>query len=161
MRKFVTKIAIGADHRGFTLKEVIIDIIKKSCYEINDYGAFRAKRCDYPPIAFKVASGVASGKFDRGILICKSGLGMSIVANKVPGIRAALLHNIDSARSSRKHNDANVAVFSEDSIDKRTAKKILKVWLTAEFSGGRHARRLKQIRAIEKKLSKTTTYGTK
>lgn len=148
------RIAIGADHGGYTLKKNIINFLKDSDYKIEDFGAFSSKRCDYPPIGYKVASGVASGKFERGILICKTGLGMSMVANKIPGVRAALLHNVKSACSSREHNDANVAVFSGKSMDKDKAKKILKVWLTTKFIGGRHARRVKQIKKVEEKVKR-------
>ena len=146
------RIAIGADHGGFVLKKDIIGFLKRKNYKVKDFGTFSPKRCDYPPIGYKVASEVGSGKFDRGILICKSGLGMTMVANKVRGIRAALLHSIESARSSRKHNDANIAVFSGNAMSKRKARRILKVWLTIDFAGGRHARRVNQIKKIEKKV---------
>ena len=146
------KIAIGADHGGFVLKKDIIDFLKKNNCKVKDFGTFSPERCDYPPIGCKVAREVASGKFERGILICKSGLGMSMVSNKMPGIRAALLHNIESARSSREHNDANIAVFSGDSMAKKKVRKILKVWLTTGFAGGRHAKRVRQIKEIEDKI---------
>lgn len=146
------KIAIGSDHGGFILKKAIIDFLKKNNYEIKDFGTYGLKRCDYPKIGYKVASKVASREFERGILVCKSGLGMSMVANKIPGIRAALLHNLQSARSSRKHNDANIAVFSGNSMARNKVKKILKTWFKTEFSKGRHAKRVRQIRSIEKKI---------
>lgn len=146
------KIAIGADHGGFDLKNDIVSFLKAWHYEVKDFGTFSAERCDYPKIGYKVASSVASGKFDRGVLICKSGLGMCIVANKVPGIRAALLYGEESARLSRAHNDANIAVFSGSSINTANAKKILEIWLNTEFEGGRHLKRIKQIRAIENKI---------
>lgn len=148
------RIAIGADHGGFVLKKGIIAFLKRNNYNVKDFGAFSAKRCDYPPIGYKVARAVASGKFERGILICKTGLGMTMVANKVCGIRAALLHNAASARSSRKHNDANIAVFSGNIIDKGKAEKILKVWLKTRFLGGRHARRITMLEKIGRKLDK-------
>lgn len=146
------RIAVGADHGGYPLKNNIIDFLKKNNYKFKDFGTFGSKRCDYPPIGYKVASEVASDKFERGILICKTGLGMCMVSNKVPGIRAALLHNVESARTSRMHNDANIAVFSGNSMNKDKARRILKVWLATEFIGGRHARRVKQIKKIEKKI---------
>lgn len=146
------KIAIGSDHGGFILKKAIIDFLKKNNYEVKDFGTYELKRCDYPKIGYKVASKVASREFERGILVCKSGLGMSMVANKVPGIRAALLHNLQSARSSREHNDANIAVFSGNSMARNKVKKILKLWFKTEFSKGRHAKRVRQIRSIEKKV---------
>jgi len=146
------RIAIGADHGGYTLKKDIVDFLKKDYYEVKDFGTYSIKRCDYPAIGYEVASNIASGKFDRGILICKTGLGMCMVSNKIPGIRAALLDDVKSARSSREHNDANIAVFSGNLMDKNKAKKILKVWLTTKFLGGRHAKRLNQIKGIEKKI---------
>ncbi len=151
------KIAIGADHGGFELKKGIKAFLKKKKYQIKDFGTSSSKRCDYPPRGYKVASRVASGKFDRGILICKSGLGMCMVSNKVPGIRAVLLYDIKSARSSREHNDANIVVFSGEATGIGKARKILKVWLTTSFAGGRHARRIRQIKRIEERISKTTT----
>ena len=146
------RIAIGADHGGFVLKKDIINFLKKSNNKVKDFGTFSSRKCDYPPIGHKVASAVASGDFEKGILICKSGLGMTMVANKIPGIRAALLHDLESARSSRKHNDANIAVFSGNSMPKNKAMRILKVWFTSEFIGGRHARRVNQIKRMEKKI---------
>jgi len=146
------KIAIGADHGGFVLKKHMIGFLKKNGCKVKDFGTFSAQRCDYPLIGYKVASSVASGKFERGILICKSGLGMSMTANKVPGIRAALLYNVKSARSSREHNDANIAVFGGKLMGRDKALKALKIWLVTKFTGGRHARRIKQIKQIEKKI---------
>lgn len=146
------RIAIGADHGGFDLKKDIIDFLKAWHYEVKDFGTFAAERCDYPKIGYKVAASVASGKFERGVLICKSGLGMCIVANKVPGIRAVLLADEENARLSREHNDANIAIFSGKSMDVSRAKKILEIWLTTDFEGGRHLKRIKQIRAVEKKI---------
>jgi ribose 5-phosphate isomerase B len=146
------KIAIGADHGGFDLKKDILSFLKARHYQVKDFGTFTPERCDYPKIGYKVAAGVASGKFDRGILICKSGFGMCIVANKVNGIRAVLLADGESARLSRAHNDANVAVFSGKSMNITRAKKILDTWLSADFEGGRHKKRLDQINAIEKKI---------
>lgn len=151
MRTVGERIAVGADHGGFKLKKNVVGFLKKKKYVVRDFGAFTAARCDYPPIGYKVSRDVASCRSERGILICKSGLGMSMVANKVPGIRAALLSNIKSARSSREHNDANIAVFSGSSMKAGKAKRILEVWLNTEFLGGRHAKRLRQIKKIEKR----------
>jgi ribose 5-phosphate isomerase B len=144
------KVAVGADHGGFKLKKAVIDLLRKNDVAVRDFGTFTQARCDYPAIGYKVAKEVASKRFDRGILICKSGLGMTMVSNKVRGIRAALLHDIKSARSSREHNDANIAVFSGNSMGRDKAKKILKVWLNTAFAGGRHAKRVRQISRIEK-----------
>ncbi len=145
------KIAIGADHGGYALKKDVIGILKARGYEVRDFGTRGSKRCDYPPIGYKVASNVASGRYDRGVLICKTGLGMSMVANRVAGIRAALLSDTAGARSSREHNDANIAVFSGNSMDRKRAEKILDIWLNTGFLGGRHKRRVKQIDDIGKK----------
>ncbi len=145
------KIAIGADHGGFDLKGKIIDFLRAWHYEVKDFGAFSPDRCDYPEIGYKTASGVALGKFDKGVLICKSGIGMCIVANKVRGIRAALLSDEESARLSRQHNDANIAIFSGKSMNIAKAKRILQVWLDTEFEGGRHLNRIRQITKIENK----------
>lgn len=147
------KIAIGSDHGGFSLKKEIVDFLTARRYKIKDFGVKNEERCDYPPVAYKAASAVASGKFDRGILICKSGIGMCIVSNKVRGIRAALLADLDSARLSRKHNDANIAVFSGKYMTISEAKKILEAWLSTDFEGGRHLKRVRQIEEIEKKIA--------
>jgi ribose 5-phosphate isomerase B len=146
------KIAVGADHGGFDLKKDIINFLKAWHYQVKDFGTKSAVRCDYPDIGYKVAHAVAKRRFDRGVLICKSGLGMCIVANKLPGIRAAILTGLESARLSREHNDANVAVFSGKSMTISKAKKILEVWLSTEFEGGRHLERVKKIEKIEKKM---------
>ena len=144
------KIAIGSDHGGFELKEKIKSFLKGWHYEIKDFGTHSEKRCDYPIIGYKVASGVAKGNFDRGILICKSGIGMCIVANKVSGIRGALLTDLKSACFSRQHNDANVAILSGSNVAISEAKRMLEVWLSTEFEGGRHKKRIDQIKKIEK-----------
>lgn len=153
MKKNIKKIniAIGSDHGGFELKKDVINFLKAWHYQVKDFGTFTAERCDYPKIGYKVASSVASGKFDRGILICKSGLGMCIVANKVRGIRAVVLSEEETARLSREHNDANIAIFSGSSMKIAKAKRILDIWLSTDFEGGRHKKRLQQIRDIEKR----------
>ncbi len=146
------KIAIGSDHGGFALKKFLISRLRQQGHEVTDYGTFSGDRCDYPPIGYKVARSVSAGEHDRGVLICKSGLGMSMVANKVPGIRGALLTDHKGARSSRAHNDANVAVFSGQAMTRCRALRLLSVWMKTPFSGGRHARRVRQIGAIERKV---------
>ena len=133
------------------MKKDIIGLLKKGGYKVKDFGTFGPERCDYPFIGHRVASEVARGRFERGILICKTGLGMCMVSNKVRGIRAALLHDVESARSSRMHNDANIAVFAGTSTGKGKAGRILKAWLKTEFAGGRHARRIRQIKRLEKR----------
>lgn len=143
------KIAIGSDHGGFKLKEKIVIFLKSRKYQVNDFGAFSEESCDYPLIAYDVAKKVASKKNNKGILICKSGIGNCIVANKVKGIRAALCYNIKAAKLSRLHNDANVLVLGAVFTNFTKAKGIIETWLNTDFEGGRHLRRVKQIEGIE------------
>jgi ribose 5-phosphate isomerase B len=146
----VRKIVIGADHGGFFLKKKIADFLKKKKVAVKDAGVFSEESADYPDTAYKVASMVSKNKGWRGILICKSGIGNSIVANKVKGVRAALCYNRKAALLSRKHNDANVLVLGALFVTAQEAKKIVDVWLTTAFEGGRHLRRVKKIERIEK-----------
>lgn len=146
------KIAIGADHGGFELKEKLVKFLKNQGHKVKDFGAFSAGSCDYPPIGYKVAREVTLKKAERGVLICKTGIGLAIVANKVPRIRAAVCHDIKSTISSREHNDTNVLVFGSLFIKENLAKKILAIWLKTPALGGRHKRRVKQIETIENKL---------
>ncbi len=143
------RIAIGADHGGFDLKGKVIKYLKLKGYEVRDFGCYTAESCDYPKYGFLVAEAVGKKKFSRGILICKSGIGMSIVANKVRGVRAALVSDIESARSSREHNDANIIVFSAKGMNAYKVKRILDVWLVTRRLGGRHLRRVRQIEELE------------
>jgi ribose 5-phosphate isomerase B len=143
------KIVIGSDHAGFPLKEAL----KKAISGITDIGTGSADSVDYPDFGARVARAVSSGEYDRGILICGSGIGMSIVANKFPGIRAALCTDTEAARLSRMHNDANVLVLAGRRTDPETAVAITRVWLDTPFEGGRHERRLEKIRNIEKEKS--------
>jgi RpiB/LacA/LacB family sugar-phosphate isomerase len=144
------KIIIGSDHAGYKLKEEIEKSLLRAGFEIIDVGTDNLESCDYPEYGFRVAQGISSGKFKRGILICATGIGMSMVANKLAGVRAALCHNIKGARLSRKHNDANVLILGARFTAKDLALKITRVWLRTKFSGGRHRRRLKKLVAIEK-----------
>ncbi len=146
------KIAIGADHGGFELKEKLVKFLKNKGYQVKDFGTFSAQSCDYPPISYEVAKEVSLKKADRGVLICKTGLGMAMVANKLPKVRAAVCHNLKLAVSSREHNDANILVYGSLFIKGNLAKKILAVWLKTPSLGQRHKRRVKQIESIEKKL---------
>ncbi len=143
------KIIVGADHRGFERKTELLASLAKKGYQVTDAGTDSAESCDYPPIALKVSREVAAGKADRGILLCKSGVGMSIAANKVRGVRAALVQDLESARLSRRHNDANVLVLSAEQAGAPLGQ-VVDVWLKEPFEGGRHARRVEQIKAIEK-----------
>ena len=149
------KTAIGSDHRGFSLKQSIISVLNEMGIPVEDTGVFIEEAADYPLFAKRVARAVSEKTCARGILICGSGIGMSIVANKFPGVRAALCHTVDSARKSRMHNDANVLVLGQD-VDQATAKKMLKVWFETPFEGGRHQIRLDQIQAIENENFKST-----
>ena len=140
------KIAIGCDHAGAYLE--------KNGYEFTDFGTYTAESCNYADYGAKVAEAVAFGGYDRGILICGTGIGMSIVANKVPGIRCAHCHDSFSARATRMHNDANVIAFGERVIGSGVMIDIVEAFLTTEFEGGRHLARIAKISEIEKKYSK-------
>ena len=150
----IMKIAIGSDHAGFELKEKIKKLLEELGHEYEDFGTDSEESVDYPDYALKVAESLAKKKCDRGILICGSGIGMCMSANKVPGVRAALCQNVEMARLSREHNDANVLTMGARLIDEVTAKEIVKVWLKTKFLGERHLRRVNKMKDIEKKYSK-------
>ena len=145
------KIAIGSDHRGFALKAHLVSILSKAGHEVVDLGCASAEPVDYPDYAFKVGERVASGAAERGIAICGTGIGMSIAANKVRGIRAALCCTVEDARMTRKHNDSNVLVLSERRFGDPETDELVTVWLSTPFEGGRHARRVDKIRAYEER----------
>ena len=144
------RIAIGCDHRGFALKQLIVPFLQNTGYAPQDFGCYGTDSVDYPDIAQKVGEAVASGSFDTGILICNTGIGMSIAANKIKGIRAALCCDTFAAQRARQHNDANVLCIREENIDNEAALEIIKTFLAADFEGGRHLRRVTKIRALEK-----------
>lgn len=146
------KIAIGADHGGYALKEEIVALLKELGHEVEDFGCNCADSVDYPDYALPVAEKVASGEFDRGILICGTGVGMSIAANKVKGIRCALVHDLFTAKATREHNDSNVLAMGARIIGPAVALEIVKIWLSTEFAGGRHQNRLNKIAAIEENM---------
>jgi len=149
------KLAIGADHGGYVLKKEIVDFLNKIAnIEVVDYGTAGLASVDYPDYGRKVSEAVSNGTVDRGILICGTGIGMSIVANRFPQVRAALCHDNFTARMSRLHNDANVLVMGERVIGRGVALDIVKVWLETDFEGSRHQRRLDKIREIEKTIAK-------
>ncbi|MFH0754997.1 MAG: ribose 5-phosphate isomerase B [Candidatus Omnitrophota bacterium] len=154
MKKEQLTVFIGADHRGFELKSRIVAVIKALGHEVVDAGTYASEPCDYPPIAFEVATNVARLKKGRGILLCMSGIGHSIAANKVKGVYAALCYNREAAVLSRQHNNANVLVLSSKFVPEKEMAAIIKIWLSTDFEGGRHLRRLKQIKAMENKLFK-------
>lgn len=139
------KIAIGADHGGFRLKEKIIAYLRGQNLEFKDFGTFDEESCNYPVIAKDVAKAVAADNYDRGILVCGTGIGMSIVANKVKGIRAALCSDTFSAKATRAHNDANILCLGQRVIGDGLALDIVDVWLKSNFEGGRHKIRVDMI----------------
>jgi ribose 5-phosphate isomerase B len=145
------KVALGADHGGFELKNDIMHFLTAEGYKTKDFGTFSSDSCDYPVFAYKVAKAVSEGTADLGILICKSGNGMAMVANKLPNVRAAICFDKDVARLSRLHNDANILVLgSEHLFDE--PELITRTWLESAFEGGRHARRVNQIVSVEGKI---------
>ena len=144
------KVAIGADHGGYRLKEDIKGLLEDLGVDYKDFGTHSTESVDYPDVALPVAQSVADVLFDRGILICGTGIGIGIAANKVKGIRAALVHDTFSAHASREHNDANILTMGERVIGPGLARDIVTIWLATDFEGGRHERRVEKIMAIEK-----------
>ena len=144
------KIAIASDHGGFHLKENIKEYLVELGHEVDDKGCHSTESVDYPDYALLVAQDVAQGRAERGILICGTGIGMSIAANKVPGVRAALCHDTFSAKATREHNDSNVLCMGERVIGSGLAREIVATWLAGTFAGGRHARRVEKITAVER-----------
>jgi ribose 5-phosphate isomerase B len=142
------RVALGADHRGFGLKDDLKRWLAARGHEVIDLGPASADRVDYPDYAFKVADAVVRHQADRGILICSTGIGMSIAANKVRGVRAALADSVRLARLSREHNDANVLCLGADFVSAAETRRIVSVWLRTEFAGGRHARRVRKLGRI-------------
>lgn len=142
-------IAIGSDHRGYQLKEKLIDRLKQLKHVVDDEGACDSESVDYPDIAAVVARKVSRGEAERGILICGTGIGMAIAANKFTGVRAAPINDDLSAELSRRHNDLNVLCLSGDMVGDALMERILEIWLTTEFEGGRHGRRVQKIAELE------------
>ena len=143
--------AIGSDHGGYELKQVVMAHLKERGVEFRDYGTFSTDSCDYPDYGEAVARAVASGECERGIVVCDTGIGISIAANKVHGIRCALCGDCYSAEKSREHNDANMLALGGRVLGEGLALKIVDAFLDTEFAGGRHARRLAKIAAIEER----------
>ena len=149
------KIAVACDHGGLNLKKALLAFLEKNGHEYVDFGTYTADSCDYPDFALKAAEAVASGECERGIVICSSGIGVSIVANKVPGIRCAHCHDTYCAKYTRYHNDANMLAFGERVIGAGLMEEIVTEFLTCEYMGGeRHDRRIAKIKAIEEKYCK-------
>jgi ribose 5-phosphate isomerase B len=145
-------ILIASDHAGFALKEKLKPFLGRKGLKVRDLGAYSDQRCDYPKFAASLAKEISREKLKRGVLICKSGIGDSIVANRFPGVRAALCYNLKAARLSREHNDSNVLVLGSAFVSQNLAKRIIDVWLGTRFKGGRHQRRLNQIKKIENQI---------
>ena len=145
-------VAVGSDHAGIDLKQEIIKLLAELKHDVTDYGTDTPLSVDYPDFGEKVAEVVSTGKAERGILICGTGVGMSIVANKFPNIRAALCNELFSAKMSRMHNDANILVLGGRIIGRDLAKEIVRTWMDTGFENGRHTDRIKKISAIEKKI---------
>jgi len=143
-------IAIAADHRGYAVKEKIAVLLHEQGHNVLDMGTNSSKSCDYPDLAFPASRAVADNKADRAILICGSGIGMDLCANKVPGIRAALCHDELTAQMSRRHNDANILCLASDVMGEELMRRIVSSWLSTDFElGGRHERRVRKIAWIE------------
>ncbi|MGI6213743.1 MAG: ribose 5-phosphate isomerase B [Christensenellales bacterium] len=144
------KIAIGCDHAGFEVKDVVLQAIKQAGHEYIDFGTYDTNSCDYPDFALKAAEAVAAGKADMGILMCGTGIGISIAANKVPGIRCAHVTDEFSANAAREHNDANMLAVGSRITSPQLIKRIAEIFLNTPFAGGRHAARVNKITQIEK-----------
>jgi ribose 5-phosphate isomerase B len=145
------RIAIGSDHRGLAARKRVVGLLERLGHEVIDCGSHGEEAVDYPDIAADVARRVSDGSVDRGILLCCTGVGMAIAANKLPGVRAATCHDEVTAEMSRRHNDLNVLCLSAEMIGAEVQDKIIRTWLTSPFEGGRHARRVAKITALEPK----------
>ena len=142
------RLAIGSDHRGLALKNRLAEMLKQAGHTYEDFGVFTEERADYPLIAKKVGQAVASGKFERGILVCGTGIGMCMAANKVKGIRAAMAFNTFTAQRSRQHNDANILCLGSEN-DQSQLPDMINIFLTTKFEGGRHTDRIQMIKDME------------
>ncbi|MEX0803823.1 MAG: ribose 5-phosphate isomerase B [Candidatus Binatia bacterium] len=145
-------IAIGSDHGGVDLKNFLAGVLRSKNIDVRDFGTQGRESVDYPDFAREVSLRVSRGEADRGILICTTGIGMSIIANKFSRVRAALVQDLDSARTSREHNDANILVLSGAKTDPALGRDILEIWLDTPFAGGRHQRRVEKIAQVERDL---------
>ncbi len=143
------RIAVGSDHRGFEVKTKVIELLRRLNQEVTDAGPAEKGSVDYPDIASIVGQQVSQGQVDRGILICGTGIGMCIAANKFSGVRAAPCHDDLTAEMSRRHNDLNILCLSADMLGEKLIDRMIEIWLKTEFEGGRHARRIEKIAEIE------------
>lgn len=146
----MSTLLIASDHAGFALKEKLKAYLEKRGVRVKDLGTYSKERVDYPVYAYALAKNISAKKFNRGILICKSGIGNSIVANRLAGVRAALCCNLKAAKLSREHNDSNVLVLGSAFVKTKAAEKMVSVWLNTAFLGGRHLRRIKLIDKIRR-----------
>ena len=146
------RISIGSDHRGVDVKRQIIDLLRLLGHDVNDVGTQSEESVDYPDIAAEVGRRVSQSEADRGILICGTGIGMAIAANKFPGVRAAPCHDDLTAEMSRRHNDLNILCLSADLLGVKLIDHMVEIWLSTEFDGGRHARRVEKIDALDQQL---------
>ena len=144
------RIAVGSDHRGYQIKGKIAELLRRMQHEVVEVGATDAESVDYPDVAAAVAQRVSRGETDRGILICGTGIGMCIAANKFPNVRAAPCHDDLTAEMSRRHNDLNILCLSADMLGERLIDRMVEIWLTTEFEAGRHARRIEKISELER-----------
>jgi ribose 5-phosphate isomerase B len=144
------KIAVGSDHRGLTVKQRIVPLLQQMGHEVTDAGPDKPGSVDYPDYAFEVGKAVGEGRADRGILICGTGIGMCMAANKVHGVRAAPCHDSITAELSRRHNDSNVLCLSADLLGEELIERMIRIWLETPFEAGRHARRVDKIMQFEK-----------
>lgn len=143
-------IAIACDHGGYRLKKVLFKELQRQGYKVKDFGTYSEESCDYPDYAAKAAKAVASGECDKGVVVCGTGIGVSITANKVKGIRCALCHDVFSAKATRNHNDANMLAMGQRVIGEGLAIEVLNAWLSSDFEGGRHIPRIEKMMALEK-----------
>ena len=146
------RIAVGSDHRGCAIRAKLIELLRQSGHEVEDHGSNSSEPCDYPDIAALVARRVSRGEVDRGVLICGTGLGTCIAANKFPGVRAAPCHDDLTAEMSRRHNDLNVLCLSADLLGERLIDRMVELWLNTPFEGGRHSRRVEKITELERRF---------
>jgi ribose 5-phosphate isomerase B len=153
------RIALGADHRGYALKEEIKRLLDDLSLQYEDFGTSSPDAADYPDFAAQVARGVTSGRFDRGILVCATGIGMAIAANKVRGVRAATVGDVETARLSREHNDANVLALGARATSPERAREIIRAFLETPFAGGRHQGRVDKITEIERAAERVTDHA--
>ena len=150
------RIAVGTDHRGYHIRSKLVDLLERLGHEVDDVGTFSEGAVDYPDVAAQVAQKVSHGEVDRGVLVCGTGLGMAIAANKFHGVRAAPCHDDLTAEMSRRHNDSNILCLSSDLLGERLIDRMVELWLSTPFEGGRHARRIEKINEIEREVENET-----